>query len=107
VCRNGNEVREIDSRTSDAIALALRFKCPIYTYESIMQEAGIILSELEGEQEADVKGALQPEGGGKSKKGKEDLSQLSVEELELLLSEAIDEENYILAAKVRDEIKHR
>lgn len=112
VCTNGVITEEIDARTSDAIALALRFKCPIYTYENILQEAGIILSELEGTPSSEKK----PTPVSKSevtssskpkKKEKEDLSVLSKEELEKMLEEAIDVENYIFAAKIRDEIQKR
>ena len=102
MCTNGNEVQQIDARTSDAIAIALRFKCPIYTYEPIMQEAGIILNELEGE----AKPVSEPEEGTKIK-SRDDLTSYKSEELEKLLEEALEFENYILAAKIRDEIKKR
>lgn len=115
VCTNGVITEEIDARTSDAIALALRFKCPIYTYENILQEAGIILSELEGgaagekkatpvsKAESSASSSLKP----LKKKEKEDLSTLSKDELEKMLEEAIEVENYIFAAKIRDEIQKR
>ena len=107
VCTDGVTEKEIDARTSDAIALALRFKCPIYTYENIMQEAGIVLSELEGTAaEAQVAGATEATPI-KAKRSKEDLTQYSKEELEKMLEEALDIENYILAAKIRDELGNR
>ncbi|MDQ3073837.1 MAG: hypothetical protein M3Q97_11310, partial [Bacteroidota bacterium] len=72
----------------------------IYTYESIMQEAGIILNELEMEKKS------APAKKERSK-AKTNLSQYSNEELEKMLDESLDEENYILAAKIRDELKKR
>jgi len=102
ICSSGDDVHQIDARTSDAIALALRFKCPIYTYETIMQEAGIILSDLEGE--------MRPVSEAEEEKkprSKADLTTYKSEELEKMLEEALDTENYVLAAKIRDEIKKR
>lgn len=104
ICTDGKDIQSIDARTSDAIAMALRFKCPIYTYESIMQEAGIVLNELEGTESA---AETETEETSKAKKGKEDLSQFDDDELDKMLNEAIEVENYILAAKIRDEMKKR
>lgn len=109
ICTNGDEEHEIDARTSDAIALALRFKCPIYTYEPIMQEAGIILSDFEGERtegEEEESKPVQKTVKATVVSG-EGLSQYDSAELESMLNEAIDDENYILAAKIRDELKKR
>jgi hypothetical protein len=105
VCTDGKDIQAIDARTSDAIAMALRFKCPIYTYEHIMQEAGIVLNELEGTEGGSSEATT--EEAPKPQKGKEDLTQFDDEELEKMLGEAIDVENYILAAKIRDEMKKR
>jgi hypothetical protein len=109
ICSNGDDEHEIDARTSDAIALALRFKCPIYTYEPIMQEAGIILSDFEGEKQEGEEEESQPVQ--KTKKTAvvtgEGLAQYDSVELENMLNEAIEDENYILAAKIRDELKKR
>jgi bifunctional DNase/RNase len=102
VCLNGHDEQLIDARTSDAIAIALRFKCPIYTYEPIMQEAGIILNDLEGE----TRQTSEPQEISKPK-SKDDLTTFSNEELEKLLEEALEFENYIYAAKIRDEIQKR
>ena len=103
ICTNGTEVQQIDARTSDAIAIALRFKCPIYTYEAIMQEAGIILNDLEGEPRPVAEPAEDP----KKTRSKADLTVYSPAELEKMLTEALDDENYILAAKIRDEIQKK
>jgi bifunctional DNase/RNase len=106
ICTDGKEEKEIDARTSDAIALALRFKSPIYTYEAIMAEAGIILSEVEGEPKA-ASETLSTETAVKPRKASEDLNTYSLEELDKMLDEALEVENYIMAAKIRDEIKKR
>lgn len=105
MCRNSEgNLFEIDARTSDAIAIALRFNCPIYTYQKIMDEAGIILSEpSEAEQfqeKENVEGQSKPPS-------QQDLTSMNVDELKVKLDEAIEVENYILAAKIRDEIKKR
>jgi hypothetical protein len=90
---------EIDARSSDAIALALRFECPIYTYEPILSAAGLKVEEGEEEKE----------GEGKEAKGgaKRSLSSANIEELREMLEEALDNEDYERASKLRDEIKRR
>ncbi|MFP4288603.1 MAG: bifunctional nuclease domain-containing protein [Bacteroidales bacterium] len=100
ICFDGIKEVEIDSRTSDAVALAVRFKCPIYTYESILGAAGIVLQD-------DDKG-LENEPFGEEKPPVEsNYENLSVKELEELLMSAIDEEAYEKASKIRDEINKR
>ena len=93
ICTNKGETIEIDSRTSDAIALAVRFDCPIYTYEPILEAAGIILEEENTEPEK-----TEP----KSKMG-----QHSLEELRRMLGELLENEEYEQAAIIRDELKKR
>lgn len=100
---NGKEV-EIDARTSDAIALAVRFKCPVYTYESIISSAGI---RLDQEQEQEQEETLELETTEKEPEKQDVLSQLSVQELEKRLEMAVGQENYELASKIRDEINRR
>ena len=100
-CTNGEKDVEIDTRTSDAIALAVRFKCPVYTYEFILSSAGIILEEGASPEPYEEKAE---EDFGK-KKG--DLASLSESELKEMLKTAIDEENYEKASKIRDEIMGR
>ncbi len=105
VCSTENDTVEIDSRTSDAIALAVRFGCPIYTFENILESAGILMEDS---------------GTGKKKKGKqevvveddrptgsEDLKTMTLDELNNLLSEVLDSEDYIRAIAIRDEINSR
>lgn len=101
ICHDGIKEVEIDSRTSDAVALAVRFKCPIYTYESILSDAGIILQEdnqtFSPEEITDDVQESNPT----------EYANLSVKELEDLLMAAIDEEAYEKASKIRDEINRR
>lgn len=101
VCTDGKNKQEVDSRTSDAIALALRFNCPIYTYESIMVAAGILIDE---ESEASAAADSKPES---SASGLSDFSTLSVTELKELLQTSIEKEEYEKASKIRDEINKR
>ncbi len=100
VCiKDGQELR-IDSRTSDAVALSLRFNCPIYTYESIIKSAGIVLDvNAEHETEASETNA---EDNSESK-----YSDLSIDELNKMLENAIGKEDYEKASEIRDEIKKR
>lgn len=102
VCINGKERIEIDARTSDAVALAIRFKCPIYTYEEIMSEAGIVMDEKT--EESPVEEAEQKV----SQSGKSyEYEDLSVDELNSLLQKAVEKENYEKASLIRDEIQRR
>lgn len=100
ICFDGTKEVEIDSRTSDAVALAVRFKCPIYTYESILKDAGMVLQDEKDEQ---------PEEKVPVEKvyDDEEYAQLPINELETMLMSAIDEEAYEKASKIRDEINRR
>jgi len=103
ICMKGGEMIEIDSRTSDALAMAVRFNCPIYTYEFILDAAGVILEEPE-------EAVSQPSSSAKSRKKKvksNSLSQYSDEDLDKMLNEVLGEEDYERAAEIRDEIKRR
>jgi bifunctional DNase/RNase len=90
----------IDARSSDAIALALRFDCPIYTYEPILGAAGLKVEE--GEEE-------QAEGEKTERKGREKktVTSATLDELQGMLAEALENEDYERASKLRDEIKRR
>jgi bifunctional DNase/RNase len=112
------DTQEIDARTSDAIALAIRFGCPIYTYTTIMDEAGIVLSESESEmmqrgeeEEASGQQQEQKQSARSSKSSTpasgENLSQYNLSELQNMLEQALENENYIFAARLRDEIQSR
>ena len=101
VCISEHDTVEIDSRTSDALALAVRFGCPIYTYENIIESAGILMEDSAGKKKL-PKETVTTEGGAK-----EDLGGLSLEDLNSLLSEVLEQEDYIRAIKIRDEINSR
>ncbi|MES2630207.1 MAG: bifunctional nuclease family protein [Bacteroidota bacterium] len=93
VCKQGDNVEEIDARTSDAIAIAVRFNCPIYTYEFILGSAGIILEDEKVSTENPVP--------------VEEDESTSLDELEQQLEEALANEDYELASRIRDEINKR
>ncbi len=108
VCENDEGTYEIDSRPSDAIAIGLRFNAPIYTYEKILNEAGIEFSESEEKQTRPPSPAEKPGGAPPEEKPfKERLKDYSVEKLKKMLEEAIEKEDYETAAKIRDEINNR
>jgi bifunctional DNase/RNase len=100
VCVNEHDTIEIDSRTSDALALAVRFGCPIYTYENILENAGILMED-EGKQKTEI--PVESTGASSFR----DLSKMSMEELQKLLSEVLEHEDYIRAIEIRDEINKR
>lgn len=101
ICKSGETVHEIDSRTSDAIALAIRFQCPIYTYEDIMAAAGISM-----EEETEVDPVQQPVEA-KSQEEEKSFAALTTAELEELLKQAVENEEYEKASKIRDELNKR
>ena len=111
ICMKEGKELEIDSRTSDALAMAVRFNCPIYTYEFILDAAGVILEEPEGEEPAESSDS--PKKTRRKKKKAvtggvtSSLASHSIEELEMMLEEVLGEEDYEEAAKIRDEIKKR
>jgi bifunctional DNase/RNase len=107
LCNDGTRDVEIDARTSDAIALAIRFKCPIYTYEFILKSAGIVLDD-ETSAPAEVESATEEaetKETGSGEKG--EYKSKSTEELKGLLQTALDDEQYELASKIRDELNNR
>ncbi len=108
VCENNHDVIEIDSRPSDAIAIGLRFNAPIYTYETILSEAGIELSEEEDEG-PDIQKELEKIKPKKEKttESTEKLKNTPMEKLKEMLDKAIEQEDYEKAAKIRDEINKR
>ena len=102
VCKQGDDLTMIDARPSDAIAIAVRLGCEINAYESVMEEAGIIMDDIE-------KPRPEAQDDVIINKGNEDtsLDMLDIEVLEDLLQEAIDNEDYQRAAQIRDEINGR
>jgi bifunctional DNase/RNase len=103
VCSSDHDTVEIDSRTSDALALAVRFGCPIYTYENILESAGILMEDTEGKKKGKQEVVVEDEAST----GKEDLKTMTLEELNQLLTEVLDSEDYIRAIAIRDEINSR
>ena len=109
VCSNGSEQIEIDARPSDAIAIGLRFDAEIYTYEAILAEAGIVLTDETEDDITEIKSELSSSITKKKEPGKKGggMKDLSVDKLNELLSEAIENEDYEKAAKIRDELSRR
>ncbi len=99
ICQQGDSEVEIDTRTSDAVALAVRFKCPIFTHEFILKEAGIVLEEGT---ESTTKSSAK-----KAKKEKKGIASLSLAELNSKLDAALETEDYEEASRIRDEINRR
>ena len=113
VCSDGATTFELDSRPSDAIAIGLRFGVPIFTVESVLSEAGIILSELDenaedSDDEDDEDDDDSPTGPAKPEPAPRDPSgQVSLDELTKMLAQALEREDYEKAAKIRDELNKR
>lgn len=97
VCKQGDDISLIDARPSDAIALAVRFHCPISAYENVVNEAGIEMEEVKDMESTD-------EEETEEETPVDTLDNLNVEQLQKLLQMAIDEENYEKAAEIRDRI---
>ena len=98
VCFNANDTIEIDSRTSDALALAVRFGCPVYVYEHILDQAGLTNEKTD---KIDMPATITKTSE------RSDLAKLSLAELNQLLSEVLEQEDYIRAIDIRDEINKR
>lgn len=99
ICKQGEDITMIDARPSDAIALAVRFNCPISAYENVMNEAGIEMEEVK-----DMETPAEPD---EQETTEDTLENLTVEQLQKLLQLAIDEENYEKAAELRDLINSK
>ena len=104
VCQQGDDIVMVDARPSDAIALAVRIGCEIYAYDTVMEEASIIMDDME---EGDDSTSSNEEGYINKVESESDLNLLTIGELEDLLQEAIDNEDYAKAAQIRDEINGR
>ncbi|MCW8897460.1 MAG: bifunctional nuclease family protein [Flavobacteriales bacterium] len=111
IIQQGTETIEIDTRTSDAIALAVRFKCPISTYEFILSSAGIILDESQKDKDIDGDSDefddLEKEIEDIDPSKPLDYSKMSITELNKVLQNAIEHENYEEASKIKAEIDRR
>jgi len=114
ICSQGSQTFEIDARTSDAVALAVRFECPIYTYDFIMSAAGIViesndfafLENMNTPVNEESSPAASPQEYNKPKEVSP-YASLTIEQLENTLEKAIANEQYEVAAKIRDEIERR
>jgi bifunctional DNase/RNase len=112
LCDNGGQRIILDARTSDAIALALRFSCPIFTTDEIVEKAGIVLDFEKGtdfDAPAPAQDKEPEEKVEKSRKGAPplDLSKKSMDELRSMLAESVSKEDYEKASEIRDEINRR
>ncbi|RZF59389.1 bifunctional nuclease family protein [Sphingobacterium corticibacterium] len=115
ICSNGDKTFDIDSRTSDAVALAVRFGAPIYVYDFIMDAAGIViesndfafLENLEGLPKENTMSSTTPPPTEKEHTSKSPYFNVSDDQLEINLNKAIEAEQYETAAKIRDEIERR
>ena len=97
VCEKEGQFSDIDARTSDAIALAVRFNCPIYTFESILSSAGILSDEFMDDMDEVEESEIE----------ENEFQRMSKEEMEIAMQEAIDNEDYERASLIRDEINKR
>jgi len=104
VCSSSNDTVVIDSRTSDALAIAVRFGCPIYTYENILVQAGVLMDDENKKVGAPASGpaSVTTETGGS-----DNLKTMSTKDLNSLLNDVLDQEDYIKAIAIRDELKSR
>ena len=100
VCVSEHDTVEIDSRTSDALALAVRFGCPIYTFDHILESAGILMED-NNKKKSDIP------VDEVSEASREELGKMSLEELQTLLNEVLDQEDYIRAIAIRDAMNKR
>ncbi|HBR54261.1 MAG TPA: hypothetical protein EYN07_08400 [Flavobacteriaceae bacterium] len=114
ICERDNLEEIIDARTSDAIALALRFKAPIFTYKTILEKAGIYLKttptkkkKISEAEEAILEELILGEDAESAPQKKEDFSKFTGKELNAMLDEAVANEDYERAARIRDEISKR
>ena len=102
VCENFANRIKIDSRTSDAVALAVRFKCPIYVNEEVLKIAGISTQEEEKKEDYSTHNYTPEEDDFENT-----LSRKTIAELKKMLNDAVNQEKYELASKIRDEINRR
>jgi len=101
VCMQHGREFEIDSRTSDAIAMAVRYSCPIYTYDFILDAAGVRIEDPQPGESEEVKEEQKP------KRRRRGYAEYSLDDLTAMLDKVIGEEDYEKAAKIRDEINKR
>lgn len=111
ICQTDNETVEIDSRTSDALALAVRANCRIFTYENILETAGLYLDQTENQGDAtETQSSPVPAASASitsSSATDKDLKSMNLEDLNKLLQQVLEQEDYVRAIHIRDEINSR
>ncbi len=108
ICQHDGGTIEIDSRTSDALALAVRATCKIYTYENILEAAGLYLEQGDaGQSGSDSKSSKTIPVGSKQSGPENEMKKMSLDELNKLLHEVLEQEDYSRAISIRDEINNR
>lgn len=107
ICNDGKKTAEIDARTSDAIALAVRYQCPIYTYEFILASAGIMIEGTDFAFLENIEPSDEAEGVSIPGNISSGLASYTEAELREMMDKALEEENYEKAARIRDEISKR
>ena len=105
ICTDGTKDVEIDARTSDAIAIAVRFNCPIFTYEFILESSGIVLDDATIPNLSQFSDSDSTQEDGVDSEN--EFRTKSSEELKKMLESALDNEQYEMASKIRDEINTR
>jgi len=111
VCESNGEEQVLDARTSDAVALAIRFGCPVFTYKEILDKAGIILKESQSQAPRTARATAKTEEAASqttpTSENPKDLKSQSSDQLHQMMDEAVKNEDYELAARIRDEIDRR
>jgi bifunctional DNase/RNase len=109
--KDGSNYTELDARPSDAVAIALRFDVPIYAYEPVLAEAGIVVSDEEDQPKKassrEKEPAFKKKSESKSGLDPETLEKISTDQLKSMMEAAINKEDYEKAAKIRDELNRR
>lgn len=107
ICRHDGETIEIDSRTSDALALAVRANCKIFTFENILETAGLYLEQGDKESEPITESRVNDVPVTNKEPQRNDMRHISLEELDTLLQQVLEQEDYVRAISIRDEINRR
>lgn len=107
MCRHDGDTIEIDSRTSDALALAVRANCKIYTFENILETAGLFLEQTDQAADAPAQPKSTASTGGGKASADNNMKNMSLDDLNNLLQKVLDQEDYVRAIEIRDEINRR
>ena len=107
ICYKDGIPHEIDSRTSDALAMAVRFNCPIFTYEFILEAAGVVLEDADDTGSRSVGSETSRDSGSRASDTRNSLTNMDTDELNQKLQEMLANEDYEQAAQIRDELNRR